>query len=638
MLLLAIDLYGIEPFHKPTRIPIKPGLNLVIGANGTGKTTIRRVLSSLLLGNDLHGVRFVENQPPQAAVILQGKDKGTYRISADYQKRIFNLSKLDPSGQKILLEKDRKKITDWVCKQTGGMREGDLSSLFLIDRLQFPSAASQGNGNGSGTHRPERVSGGAPGSNPKQWEIPSSQGTGHEQAALTPELRAEKQKQVREIQRKLDEMAKVEEELLNVRDRISQSKRRLNQLRDLDLEATQIQEAKTKRYATFSGIETVRTDLIKQYETAAQNKQTELSQLEEQKEEIQARLANTGEADLFQDQKLRIGIVITACAFLLPLFVTLHGPFRFLFPIGVLAGIGLSLFAYLQLTGRAAAKQSLEKKMAGVNEKTHSLQRKFDKEHKEVTDLLNKTGCKDVQEFKDRQRAYQQHLQKKREVTEKREALLKGETVEEIKRIIEEAEKQAKILEDKFQSYSGLTEELYRLEESLRQSEPTKEPQTIEMPDLGPLPIAMNTTTPHPFIPAALSIGKQRNPPLALQQVEQQTNILYALFRQVENGRLELKEEGEIRVNGFGIDQVSSGTADQVFLSFLLAALDQFSNVTFPLVLDEPLSILAPASQETALELLRGAARRRQIILFTVYPLSPKATDNAVTLGAPQSN
>lgn len=637
MLLLAVDLYGIEPFHKPTRIPLKPGLNLITGANGTGKTTIRRVLSSLLLGSDLKGIRFIENQPAQAAVILQGKDKGTYRITADYQKGIFNLSKLDPSGQKTLLEKDRKKITGWVCEQAGGLQEGELSTLFLVDRLQFPSIASHGNGNGSVAHGPERLSG-AGGFRSKMWEPPSSKGAEQEQPVLTPEVRAEKQNQIREIQQKLEEMAKVEEELLNLRDRISQSKRRLNQLRDLDLEVTQVQEAETKRYATFSGIETVRTDLIKQYETAVQNKQTELAQLEEQKEEIQSHLANKGEIDLLQDMKLRIGIVVTVCAFLLPLFVTLHGPFRFLFPIGVLGGIGLSLFAYLQLSGRAAMKQSLEKKLTGVNEKANSMQRKFDKEYKEITDLLAKTGCKDIQEFKDRYRAYQQHLQKKREIAEKKEALLKGETVEEIKGAIEEAEKQAKIMEDRFQSYSGLTEELYRLEESIRHSDPIKEAPSIEMPDLGPLPTALNTAASHSFIPAALSIGKQRIPSLALQQVEQQANILYALFKQVQNGKLELKEDGETRLNGFGIDQVSSGTADQIFLSFLLAILDQFSTVMFPLVLDEPLSILAPASQETALELLRGASKRRQIILFTVYPLSPKTADNAVPLGASQTN
>ncbi|WDT75682.1 MAG: AAA family ATPase [Candidatus Manganitrophus sp.] len=634
MLLLAIDLYGIEPFHKPTRISLKPGLNLVFGANGAGKTTVRRVLSSLLLGNDLKEIRFVENQPAQAAVIIQGRDKGTYRITADYQKGLYNLSKLDASGQKTLLEKDRKKITAWICEQAGGIQEGDLSSLFLIDRLQFPSAS---HGNGSGVHRPNMVSG-APGSAPKRFDFPVTQSAENEQAILTPELRAEKQTQMKEIQRKLDEMAKVEETLLNARDRISVSKRRLNQLRELDSEAAHIQDAETKKYAAFAGIETVRPDLIKQYETAAQNKQTELTQIEEQKEEIQANLANMGETDLFQDQKLRIGIVVTVCSFLLPLFVTLQGPFRYLFPIGVLAGIGLSLFAYLQSTGRAAAKKALEKKMTGLNEKANSLQRKFDKEHKETAELLTKTGCKEIQEFKDRQRAYQQHLQKKREVMEKREALLKGETVEEITQTIQEAEKEAKILEEKFQGYSGLTEELYRLEESLRHSEPVKEAQAIEMPDLGPVPAAVNTNAPFSFVPTALSIGKQKNPPFALQQAEQQTNILYALFKQTQNGKLHLKEDGEIEVSGVGIDQVSSGTADQIFLSFLLAALDQFSNVTFPLVLDEPFSILAPASQETALELLRGASKRRQIILFTVYPFSPKAADQAVTLSASQSN
>lgn len=634
MLLLAIDLYGIEPFHKPTRISLKPGLNLVFGANGAGKTTVRRVLSSLLLGNDLKGIRFVENQPAQAAVILQGRDKGTYRITADYQKGLYNLSKLDASGQKTLLEKDRKKITAWICEQAGGIQEGDLSSLFLIDRLQFPSAASHGNG--SGVHRPNMVSG-APVSAPR-FDFPVTQSSENEQAILTPELRAEKQTQIKEIQRKLDEMAKVEETLLNARDRISVSKRRSNQLRELDSDATHLQDAETKKYAVFAGIETVRPDLIKQYETAAQNKQTELTQIEEQKEAIQANLANMGETDLFQDQKLRIGTVVTVCSFLLPLFVTLQGPFRYLFPIGVLAGIGLSLFAYLQSTGRAAAKKALEKKLTGFNEKANSLQRKFDKEHKETVELLAKTGCKEIQEFKDRQRAYQQHLQKKREVMEKREALLKGETVEEITLTIQEAEKEAKILEEKFQGYSGLTEELYRLEESLRHSEPAKEAPAIEMPDLGPVPAAVNTNAPFSFIPTALSIGKRNNPPFALQQVEQQTNILYALFKQTQNGKLHLKEDGEIKVSGVGIDQVSSGTADQIFLSFLLAALDQFSNVTFPLVLDEPFSILAPASQETAIELLRGASKRRQIILFTVYPFSPKAADQAVTLSAFQSN
>ncbi len=631
MLLLAIDLYGIEPFHKPTRIPIKPGLNIVTGSNGAGKTAIRRVLASLLLGEDLKGVRFVQDQPAQAAVILQARDKGTYRVTADYQKGIFNLSRIEPSGQKLLIEKDRKKITEWVRDQSGGMREEDLSALFLIDRIQFPSFASHLNE--SGENRSGTVSG-LPDSAPKRPDSFSASTPENGREVLTPEIRAEKEKQVREIQSKLEEMAKCEEEMLNSRDLGSDLKRRLGQLRDLGLQENQLLEAETKKFSTLAGLETIRPDLIQQYEAAVTNKQNDLTQSEEQKEETQGQLAQMGETDYFQDRQLRIGAAVMLGSFLLPIFFTLQGPFRYLFPIGVLAGTGLSLFSYLQLNRRIATKKMLERKLSSVNEKIHSVQRKFDKQYKEITDLLSKTGCKDVQEFKDRQRSYQQHLQRKREIVEKRETLLKGETVEAIEQRIQEVEAEVKTLEEKLQSYTGLTEELYRLEESLRSSSSPQESHAIEMPDMGPVPTAAGPAAASAsFIPTAISIGMQKTPPLSLKQVEQQSNILYSLFKQTQNGTLHLKENGEIKMNDFGLDQVSSGTADQIFLSFLLATLDQFSNTAFPLVLDEPFSILASPSQETALELLRGASKRRQVILFTVHSLPSKSADHAVALG-----
>ncbi|HLG23093.1 MAG TPA: AAA family ATPase, partial [Candidatus Manganitrophaceae bacterium] len=83
MILLAIDLYGIRPWPQPTRITLKPGLNLVVGANGAGKTAAFHLLSSLLLNTPLDGVSFSENQPAQAAVIFQTKDGALYRITAD---------------------------------------------------------------------------------------------------------------------------------------------------------------------------------------------------------------------------------------------------------------------------------------------------------------------------------------------------------------------------------------------------------------------------------------------------------------------------------------------------------------------------------------------------------------------------
>ncbi|MBI3802650.1 MAG: AAA family ATPase [Nitrospirae bacterium] len=626
MLLLAIDFYGIEPFHKPTRLPVKPGLNIVTGANGAGKTAVLRILSSLLFGTELTGVRWVENQPAQAAVILQAKDKATYRITGDYQKGIFNLSRLDPSGQKTLIEKDRKKITAWVCDQAGGLSESHLLPLFLIDRLQFPSIVLKSNGSPKptvATHGSAASAAGGP--------VPLSKPA--EKALLTPETRAEKERRLEEIRQKLEELGRCEEEMLNARDKVAELKRRLNQLNDLTLQENQVAEAETKRFAGWQGIEITRPELFRQYEEGLQQKQNGLTQLEEEKEEMQARLMQIGETDLFQDRHLQVGVILTILSFLLPIFITLHGPFRYLFPIGVLGGIGLSLFAYFQLHQRDAAKSGLEKKLAGMNEKINSVNRKFDKEYKEVTDLLSKSGCKDIQELKERQRAYQQHVHKKKELAEKRESLLKGGTVEIIAQQAQEGEAAFAALEAKLQGFTDLNEELYRLEEALRLPD-SNESQQIEMPDLGPLPAAGSEPSPTPFLSVMTSLAKQRTPPLSFEQIEKQTNILYALFDRSQSRAIHLKENGEINVSAFGLHQVSSGTADQIFIALILATLDHLSETPFPLFLDEPFSILSPASQATALELLRGAARRRQVVLLSVHPFSPKGTDHSVDLSA----
>ncbi|MFY9269708.1 MAG: hypothetical protein WAO55_08185, partial [Candidatus Manganitrophaceae bacterium] len=451
--------------------------------------------------------------------------------------------------------------------------------------------------------------------------------------SLFPDERhAENERQLQEVRRKIDEVTRAEEALLNIRDTLSELKRRLSQLHDLDLQWNHLSETETKRFSGYAGMEAVRPETIRQYEEAFQNKQNELTNIEEKRQGVQAELGSIGETDLFQDRFLRIGVGTTLVSFLLPVVITLYGPFRYLFPIGILGGTGLSFFAYLQANRKIDLKEKLEKELSSLTEKIHQIERKFEKGFNETTDLLAKTGCKEIQEFKDRLRNYHSHLQKKKEISEKRETLLKMETVEEIDRKMRDLENQAKEFERKLEEQSGLSEEAYRLEEVLRSSAPSTDTSPIDMPDLGPLPTTAIDTHPSGIGTILLSLKNGKTPPLSLESVEQQLNILFSIFKHPETGKIGLSENGDIKTDRFDINQISSGMSDQIFLSFLMATFDQFPDVVFPLILDEPLCRLAPSNQEAALELLRGAAKRKQIVLFTIYDSVAKGTDYTVAL------
>lgn len=193
MLLLAIDLYGIQPFKQPTRIALKPNLNIVTGANGAGKTAICRTLSALLLNGSPQKMTFIENHPAQAAVILQARDGGVYRIAADFLKGILNLSKLDPAGKGTLIEKDREKIRIWLQKELDGLADEEVSSLFMIDRSRLPSTLSLVNGNLMRSS-----------SAPAAAVLPSNRSNA---LSTTSEGRAEKEEKLKEAQKRLEELS-----------------------------------------------------------------------------------------------------------------------------------------------------------------------------------------------------------------------------------------------------------------------------------------------------------------------------------------------------------------------------------------------------------------------------------------------
>ncbi len=567
---------------------------------------------------------FLENHPAQAAVILQARDGGIYRIAADFLKGILNLSKLDPSGKGTLIEKEKEKIRLWIRKELNGLEETEISSLFMIDRSRLPSAVSFQNGGfsplsgsagSSAAPRPTRTSG------------------------LSPEEKMEKEKRLKEAQKKLEEISQYEQESLTIRDKASAIKRRIEESEALDLRLNQLHETEEKKYLPLAGIEKIPPDLLKRYEEGLQNKQNELAQLEEETTEVDNQFIGIGAVDPLKNRPLQIGVGVVVFSFVLPLIFTLHGPFRYLFLMGIFSGIGLAAKAYLHLSRQSATKEGLQKKRVGLNEKTHQIEKKFEKEHKEIIELIKKTGAKEIQEFKGLQRTYQNHFRNVQEAVAKKQALLKEETIENLEAQRLELEKKAETLEDKLRDNEGLTQEVYRLQDEARDSSNTLE-SSVDLESSLPafsltseeLSASTEKLFPLPFLPRALTIGKQHGMPLQMEEIRKQADILSSLFSPENKREIHLNELGEIKLGEAGIERLSSGMADQIFLCVALSTWDRFSEIPFPLVLDDPWINLDPKHQGIALELLRGASKKRQVLLFTFSPSPSTNGDHRVQL------
>jgi Mg2+ and Co2+ transporter CorA len=457
---------------------------------------------------------------------------------------------------------------------------------------------------------------------------------------LTPSGRVEKEKQLKEAQKKLEELSQYEQESLVIRDKASEIKRTVEEMQTLDLQLKRLEETGVKKFSSLAGIEKIPPDLLKRYEEGLQNKQNELNQMEDEKIDIENQIVGVGTPDPFKDRSLQIGLGVTALSLLLPVVVTLHGPFRHLFPAGIFSGIGLAVKAYLHLNKLISLKDDLQRRRAGLNEKTHQFDKKFEKENKEIIELIKKTGAKDVAELKGLQRAYQNHLRSMQESAAKREALLKRGSVEDLENQRQELEKKAKTFEDKLRENEGLTQEVYRLQDEVR-----------SLPDAGELSIDLESSLPayslpsgalslasenlsplSLFLPRALAIGKERGVPLPLDQIQKQADILSSLFSPDKKREIHLNELGEVKLGQAETNHLSSGTADQIFLCVALPTWDRFAAVPFPLVLDDPLISIDPQHQEVALELLRGVSKKRQVLLFTVFASPSQNGDHRIVL------
>ncbi len=580
---------------------------------------VYQVLSSIFSNTTTHNIAFESNESRQAAVTFQVMDGGIYRIARDYQKEAWHLSQMDTGTKKFkTLETDRSAIFQWLKKKTGGFSENERRLVFMMDRLRLPSYSSHSSGNQE--HDPILAIYKSP--------SPAVQGLDPfpKKNVVSEEERIKVEKALKEAEKELDAMTEVEDRMLLMQDEAAAIRKRILFSQETEEKINRMEAIKTEKYRIFSSEGMINAEQEKAYQNGENVLNMAFDELEGE--------ANSLEAELILKHQpkgknvlLIIGLVTACVSLFLPFVVTLLGPSRFIFLAGFIGGSALAVFSYFKHARLMAARKKLEDQLSALKERGRQLEKKFEKEHADVLRLVEKTGVKDLPELKAQQQMYLNLMEKKETAIKKIEEALSGETLEGLEEKAQALGRDVTALQAKLQSHQVLSEEVYRLQENLREFE---QGQESSEPSITAFPDAELTA---PGFPVSDSNSKSAHfsdlfnisgatPEQRRKRLERDAGIIYRRFRPKNTRPIRLNEKGEIFVGETPLKELSDGMADQVFLSLSLSAISQFSAISFPILIDDPFIVLDHNSKETAIKILEIISKKRQVILFTAHPES----------------
>ncbi|MFQ5596456.1 MAG: ATP-binding protein [Nitrospiria bacterium] len=614
MVIFAIDLFGIRPFDQPKRILLKPGMNAVIGPNGSGKTMTFRTLSSLFVNTPFSNIVTSQNRPAQAAVTFRSQNGGFFRIARDYQKGAWNLSKMD-SGTRTFstVETDRDKIGRWLRQESGGLDDQKRGLLFFIDRFRYPSHLSSSKKDGL-LPLPECLS-----------DITNS-GREAEAEAQTQHSALKQSKNIQSLktlEKKQSAMEAEYEDMLRLQDEAASIQKRINQCHALDAKIAQIEAEEEKKFPLFASEGTLLPDLLSDYETDQVEKKTALGEIAEERkilEDAFSALKNQ-ESGFLKDRFCQAGTVLVAAAFLLPFLITLSGFLRYLFLAGIFGGSGLCIFAYLRILRRVAVRRKIKTEQRHLTEAAQRLEDGFRETHREVVAFMQKTGSQDIASLKTAQSTFTNLVKQKQNASEEKAHILQGERIEALEDTVKSLADEAEKLKEKLQGFEEITSEIYRLQEETRgehsrlllPSSPMKS-SVFSFPELeaGPADTAEDC-----FMSSILAVAKGGSSDSKRRQLQEDVGRLYDLFRPGKSGTIRVNEDGRVFEGSTPLNRLSSGMADQVFLSITLSVVEQFEDVAFPILLDDPFFSFDKPSKEIAGKIIRDISKHRQVIFFS---------------------
>ena len=651
MLFQELILSGIRNFAKLKKIDFSKGFNIIIGDNESGKTTIYDSILSVLFGSAYPNSKNLiceGQQECKAALTFKDKKGDTYRVIRDFSKDKANLFKLNSSKNFIIINKNKDMIDQLMISEIIGLKEDEYAYLFS---LKYPIYTSS-----NGTYESineemalldempvvERLEG-------LEDNVMEEQESESLDRIKNGEELAFKQKRLvtlKEALTKIDQLSKIEYKIDELQDKLSGAKKRLESLSIAEKESAQ----------NINSLESLKTfaelpaninidELIDTYEKKEIEKAKELDEVREELEHLKERMDIIPNKPVFQNPFLIAGAVLIAASLFSVASFNITGLFQILFFVGFFGGAASISFAIFNDFQNSSKRKELDLKINNINKQLTDKSTKYGKEDAQFQDILKKTSSGNAQELGLRYKKYQELLQQKEFLEEKKKRLLEGKEREEIEGEFKQLQKEKAELDAKVQGYTGLSTDIYDIEAEIKKIEKeiraytgtgNKEKQAAASHKEHNIKAGRHSDKTEAISWSILEKILGKDPHDLLPLIENKAKLYLQ--------RLTLGRYSGLNINGgiyltdkekdkkSELDKLSKGVTDQVYLALHFALTSILSaKHPFPFLIDDPFLTFDPQREAIAVDILREMAKDNQVIFLSSHK-SQKTGDNVMQL------
>jgi uncharacterized protein YhaN len=599
-------LQGFKGFAEPFTLHLKPGLNLVVGGNESGKSTLCEGILSALFAPPASSAFLNPSHPEVCRLLLCfSTPRGRFRIVKDFIRHSAALSTWDPAEAKFApMTQDHSRIAELLTKELGGVSEAVFRTLCVLQpppRLPTPLT-------------------------------PDSSPTAHSASGAIPSGNSqEKQKdRLQQLRGYLQTYRRIREtELLldTLRTQYDETRASLQNLITLEEERRTTREA-LERYQPLASLATSSLlPQITEYRKALESRDGEVRELAAKLEEEQARLALIPSTPLFRQRLFLIG------GGLLVLFLAADQFLPFV-RAGIFLGLGCIAASLIQYLSWSQRRDKIRKGLLALEHQMNKgLELRLSRQFQSLLDLLPRTGCQDVSELVTRLQRRDALAEKLARLDQKFAELSAGTAPVDM-------EGKKKQLEEAIQVAEGELGSLGYVPEPADVQREIEEIERGALPPGKPMPVSRERPS-QPVDTLLSTLERFLGGPSAsvLSVIEAQASTLITAITAGRYTQIRRTPEDGLRLVLTGnqgersLQEVSDGTQDQAMLAWHLALLTTTPQLSaVPLLLDDPFLRVDRERRKRLLPFLQSLARAHQIILFSHAAWIPSEAAHIVPL------